>query len=102
MRGGDVRETGTTAYKRSHAASATGPAAAGCEPSRRRSERSAAGTACLPLAGDAGGAGLTCAWEIEVASGLGQPLDLARQPAMVLHVGDGSQGPLRSHAFGSA
>ena len=49
-----------------------------------------------------GGARLTCAWEIEVASGLGQPLGLARQPAMVLQVGDGSQGPLRSHAFGSA
>jgi hypothetical protein len=30
-----------------------------------------------------GGAGLTCSWEIEVANGFGQPLGLARGPAMV-------------------
>jgi hypothetical protein len=44
------------------------------------------------------GAGLTCAWEIEV----GPPPGSARQPAMVLHVGDGPQGPPRSHELRSA
>ena len=44
-----------------------------------------------------GGAGLACAWEIEVANGFGQPLRAAKQPAMALDVGDGRQGPRRSH-----
>jgi hypothetical protein len=48
-----------------------------------------------------GGAGLTCAWEIEIANGHHQPQRLATQPAMVLQGGDGPQGPLGSHALRS-
>jgi hypothetical protein len=48
-----------------------------------------------------GGAGLACAWEIEIAEGFGPPLGLARPPAMVVHGGDRPQAPLRSHKLRS-
>jgi len=48
-----------------------------------------------------GGAGLTCAWEIEVADGCGRPRRLAREPAMGLHGDEGPQGPLGFHELRS-
>ena len=49
-----------------------------------------------------GGAALTCAWGIEVLDRVGQPVGLARRPAAVLVVGDGTSEGFRPGAIAVA